>query len=312
MKYLKTIEEYQGQNRTAITLGKFDGLHRGHQKLINAVAEKVANMQVSTVEVISSVVFAFDMMNLHKELGKSTQQIMLKEERVKHLEGQVDYLIDCQFDNEIRHMSAEEFIRTILVEKFRVKYIVVGEDFHFGYKALGNAAMLEQYAEEYNYSVEIIEQEMYQEQVISSSYIKSCIRNGELTKVNDMLGYEYSIIGEVIHGKKLGRKLGFPTMNIVPSKEKLLPPFGVYTISVKIGDQFCNGIANVGKKPTVEANGLPQVETYVFDYEGDAYGENIEVYFQHFQRSEKKFNSVELLKRQVEEDIQEARNIALL
>ncbi|MFI3209009.1 MAG: bifunctional riboflavin kinase/FAD synthetase [Eubacteriales bacterium] len=307
MKYLNKIDDYQGENRSAITLGKFDGFHRGHQKLLGAVKHFVG-MSENQDEKINSIVFAFDMCKFRQEHGMDYEQIMLPREQTEFLNTKVDCLIHCDFADEIRCMEAERFIEEIIVKKFRAKYIVVGSDFHFGYKAKGTVDMLRTYAEQFDYQVIEIEKETYGDQEISSSLIKTCIRNGEMENANAMLGYAYSVRGEVIHGKKLGRKLGFPTMNVRVNLEKILPLYGVYSVRVEIAGEFHSGIANVGEKPTVEVHGIPQVETYVFDYEGDAYGEEIVVKFLRFQRPETKFESVEALKQQVDGDIRDAKD----
>lgn len=307
MQCINRIEDYRERKPSVITLGKFDGFHRGHQKLLQEVKACVEEADRRRNE-WCSIVFAFDMSVYRKEHNMSLGQIMLKEEQDLFLNHEVDYLIHCPFDEEIRCVTAEAFIKEILVEKFRAKCIVVGSDFHFGYKAKGTVDMLRTYAEQFDYQVIEIEKETYGDQEISSSLIKTCIRNGEMENANAMLGYAYSVRGEVIHGKKLGRKLGFPTMNVRVNLEKILPPYGVYSVRVEIAGEFHSGIANIGEKPTVEVHGIPQVETYVFDYEGDAYGEEIVVKFLRFQRPETKFESVEALKQQVDGDIRDAKD----
>lgn len=308
MQYLNKIDDYQGQNRSAITLGKFDGFHRGHQKLLEVVKDYV-QMSKRQDEQIDSIVFAFDMCKFRQEHEMRFEQIMLKEEQVLFLQTKIDSLIHCAFDEQIRHMEAEVFIEEVIVKKFLAKYVVVGSDFRFGYKARGNVHMLRTYAEKYDYQVIEIQKETYNGNEISTTYIKSKIRMGNLEDANACLGYDYHISGTVTSGQQLGRTLGFPTMNVVVAEEKILPPNGVYVIRVEIRNKVYNGVANIGVRPTVLENSGIVVETHVFDYEEDAYGEDIKVYLLHMIRPEQKFTNAEELKAQVQQDIEVARNM---
>ncbi len=306
MKCLNKIEDYHGQKRTAITLGKFDGFHKGHQKLLEQVVN-YAHQPKDQEEMIESIVFAFDMCKFRQEHAMGFEQIMLREEQVTYLESKVDYLIQCAFDEQIRCMEAEAFIANVIAEKFKAKYVVVGSDFRFGYKARGNVEMLRGYAKTLDYQVIEIPKETYLGNEISTTYIKNEIQKGNMEDANVMLGYRYHIAGLVTKGQQLGRKLGFPTMNIKVDEEKLLPPKGVYVIQVEIGDKLHNGVANIGVRPTVLEESELVVESHVFDYDEDAYGTEIKVYFLHLIRTERRFNGVEELKKQVHQDMEEAR-----
>lgn len=306
MKCLSRIEDYHGQNRTAITLGKFDGFHKGHQKLLDVVVNYAKKSKEKT-EKCDSIVFAFDMCKFRQEHAMGFEQIMLRKEQVTYLESKVDYLIQSAFDEQIRCMEAEIFIEAVIAEKFKAKYVVVGSDFRFGYKARGNVEMLRSYAKILDYQVIEIPKETYLGNEISTTYIKSEIQKGNMEASNSMLGYRYHISGVVIKGQQLGRKLGFPTMNIKVDGGKLLPPNGVYVIQVEIDKKHYNGIANTGVRPTVLEESELVVETHVFDYKGDAYGAEIKVYFLHLIRGEQKFSDVETLKVRVHQDMEEAR-----
>lgn len=296
MQYIKGVESYNETQYSAVTLGKFDGLHRGHQKLVN----KVRGYASSNVK---SIIFAFDMNKYFEDRGISKENIMSNEERRIHLEDKVDYLIECPFTEEIHSMEAEIFIRKILVEKLHAKYIVVGTDFHFGYGKKGNVQLLQKCSEQYGYHLDIIEKEVYKGRVISSSYVKEELRKGNIEIVNELLGYPYCVWGQVEHGKKLGRTLGFPTMNVVPYKGKLLPPNGVYATKSLVNGITYEGIGNVGVKPTVTDVEKLLVEVYLFEYSGDAYGEIIQIQFYTFERPEIKFSSIQELKEHVNQDI---------
>lgn len=297
MQYIKGMQFYQNDKKTAITLGKFDGLHRGHETLIERVIEHQKN------DGVDSVVFAFDMAPLYEKIKKKKESLITNEERAGRLFGRVDYLVECPFVEAVSKIEAETFIKEILVKQFHAEYIVVGTDFHFGYQKKGDYHMLQQYSGEYGYEVEVIEKKCYEDREISSTYIKEEVKKGNMKLVIQLLGYPYTVTGEVQYGKQLGRKLGFPTMNIVAEKEKLLPPNGVYVSSIRIDGMLYGGISNIGCKPTVSEKEQMGIETFVFDYHGDAYGKKIEVALYEYVRPEKKFDSVEMLREQVEQDI---------
>ena len=287
MRYVTGIESFDGTERTAVTLGKFDGLHRGHQKLVNRIREYAS-------EGCESVLCAFDM---HRET------LMTKKERKERLEGRVDWLIEDPFTEDLRNMEAETFIREILCGKLHAAHIVVGTDFTFGYQKRGNFRMLKEYAAEYGYTVDVIEKERYGDLVISSTYIRDALSQGDVVLAEKLLGYPYELTGTVQHGKRLGRTLGFPTMNIEPEEKKILPRFGVYACRVKIDGKWYHGVGNAGIKPTVTDEHRRLLEVFVYGFEGNAYGKEITAQFCGFERPEIKFGSVEELKDQVMKDM---------
>ena len=287
MQIITGIEPHQWKKSTAVTLGKFDGLHRGHQKLVNRI------MEYKSPE-CDSVLCAFDM---------GRESLMTKDERRKRLEGKIDYLVEYRFTEELREMEAEDFIDQILCDNFHASHIVVGTDFSFGYRKKGDAAMLAAFAESRGYTLDVIEKERYQGRVISSSYIREALSRGEVELAGELLGYPYEMSGVVEHGRRLGRTLGFPTMNIEPREHKILPRFGVYACRVQIDGKWYDAIGNAGIKPTVTNEHKRLLEVFVFGYEGDTYGKEIRVQFCTFERPETKFDSVEELKNQVMRDI---------
>lgn len=291
MQYITEINSYKNEKKSAVTLGKFDALHRGHQKLIDKICEYADENTVS-------IVCAFDM-------GK--QVLLTGEEKKNLLEEQVDYLISCPFTKELREMEAEEFIEEILVERFHATHIVVGTDFHFGHGKRGDAHMLAEYAEQYGYRVDVIEKEWYQGEIISSTYVREALAEGNIELVQALLGYSYQISGEVRHGRQLGRRLGFPTMNLMADEHKILPRFGVYTCRVRVDGIWYDGIGNVGIKPTVADGQKPLVEVFAFGLDGDVYGKTVDAEFCTFLRPEMKFHSVEELKKQVDADIERGK-----
>lgn len=297
MQYIEGLKAFKPAGKSAVTLGKFDGLHRGHWKLVEKVRE------YGMMDSINSIVCAFDMKPLCEFLDRPYRVLMTKEERKAHLDGKVDYLVDCPFTEEFSQMSAEDFIRDILAGTFHAAYVVVGTDFHFGYKKRGDIHMLAAYQKVYDYQLEVVDKERYEDREISSTFVKEALAKGNMQLVRSLLGYPYGIGGIVEHGKQLGRTLGFPTFNVEPPKEKLLPPNGVYLEQVKVDGKWFNAIGNLGVKPTVTDSGRMLIESYLFDYNDNAYGKNVEISLYHFRRPEQKFPSVEEMKRHVDMDI---------
>lgn len=301
MQHLGGIEAFTDKRRTVITLGKFDGLHRGHQKLIDCVQEvKEADM--------ASVVFQFDMSELYKSRNQKEYMIMSREERMMKLAGKIDYLLECPFTDEIRTLEAEAFLKDILIGKLHAAKIVVGTDYQFGYCQKGNVHTLEAYASKYHYDLFVIEKERYGERIISSSYIKEALAKGNLPLANELLGYPYMVTGMVERGEKLGRTLGFPTLNIPIQEGKMLPSNGVYLSRTYVKGKWYKSITNIGVKPTVSNCRRTLAESHLLDAEGDLYGETVIVELLCMCRAEQRFSSVEELKQQVDKDIAYGRS----
>lgn len=176
MRYIKGIENYHNENRTAITLGKFDGLHLGHELLIERVIEHQKK------DGVDSVVFAFDM---------KTNYLLTNEEKAEKLNGRIDYFVECPFTEEISNMKAEDFIENILIKVFHAKYIVVGTDFRFGYNREGDIHTLKEFSEKFGYELEVLEKKQYKGREISSTYVKEELKKGNLDTVRELLGYSY-------------------------------------------------------------------------------------------------------------------------
>ena len=293
MQYIRGLEHYDNARKTAVTFGKFDGLHKGHMTLVDTVKK------LQDKDDVDSVVCAFDM--------DSPALLMLPQERQIHLEDEVDYLVDCPFTDEIRQMRAEDFIRNIIIATFHAAYVVVGTDFQFGYNKEGDIYMLDQYQERYGYRLIVLEKIRYENHIISSTYTKKILETGNMDLVGRLLGYSYGICGIVEHGHKLGRTLGFPTMNIAWPKRKIIPPRGVYLCRAYMDGFGYNGIANVGVRPTVSNEEKVWLETFLFDYEADAYGKEVMVELIEFVRPEQKFENKEELKARVDKDIASGR-----
>ena len=238
------------------------------------------------------------------DVSADVEYLLSPEEKKERLERyNIDYLIRCPFIPEILGMEPETFVKEVLKERLHAKYVVVGTDFHFGHNRKGNAGFLKTLEEAYDMKVIVMEKECFNGREISSTYIRESLALGNMELVGELLGYEYPVSGIVQHGKKLGRRLGMPTVNLIPEPGKLLPPCGVYYSDVfSGGNQYC-GVTNIGYKPTVDGSFLG-VETYLYDFHQDVYGKEATVCLRHYERPEQKFDSVESLKQQMQKDIQ--------
>lgn len=186
MQYIKGIENYKNDNETAITLGKFDGLHQGHELLISRVIEHQKHDRVD------GVVFVFDMNPLYQKTGMVYERLLSNEEKVARLDERVDYFVECPFVDDIAKIEPEVFIEDILVKVFNAKYVVVGTDFRFGYNRRGDVKMLKEYSSKYGFTVEAIEKKQYHGREISSTYIKEELKKGNISKAEELLGYSYT------------------------------------------------------------------------------------------------------------------------
>ena len=293
MRIIEGTTEFQVQEETAISIGKFDGLHQGHQLLVERIVKKKQ-------EGLKALIFTFD-------FGDRPVLLLPEERREMLRKWGVDYLLECPFVESISHMEAEEFVRKILVERLHVRYLAVGTDFRFGCQRRGDYRLLQRLSAECGYEVEGVEKACWQGEEISSSRIRRELEQGRMELVNQLLGYAYSVTGEVLHGRKIGRTLGMPTTNIVPSERKLLPPNGVYATRTVIAGELFEGIMNIGYKPTVGAEPRKGVETYLFDLDRNLYGEILTVRFYGYERPERKFDSLEELKKRIGQDVEWGR-----
>ena len=294
MRYEKDFLHLQLTEPTVLSLGKFDGLHRGHELLMESVFEKAQTG-------LKAAVFTFD---VPPASADSLQQVITTNEEKKKLflERGADYLIECPFTKEIMQMEAEQFIEEI-VRRLCVKWIVVGTDFHFGHNRRGDYHMLQEYAPVYGYQLRVVQKMQYQGRDISSTYIREALVKGSIEFANELLGYPYFIRGKIIHGNQIGRTIGFPTINIQPPPQKLLPPYGVYVSRIRLDGRQNGGITNIGKKPTIYGNHPAGAETYIYDFQGDVYEKTARVELLHFERPEMQFAGIGELKAQLEKDI---------
>jgi riboflavin kinase/FMN adenylyltransferase len=307
MEYIHGIEDFRLDRQTAVTLGKFDGVHMGHQKLISIVREKAQEHN------LISAAYTFDRLPLSICPQKNQHFITTNAERRIVMEKLgLDVEIECPFTEELMNTEPEAFIRKVIIDQLQAKYVVVGTDYCFGKGREGNAQLLAEKGPEYGYQTIVVEKEKYQNRDISSTYVREELKLGHMETVNVLLDRPYSIYGIVSKGKQLGRQLDVPTMNIYPPGSKLLPPYGVYaSITIMDGKKYY-GVTNLGIRPTVSDSMSVSVETNLFDYSGNAYGKYIEVQLMHFLRQEMKFDSVDALHKQMETDASFAKDMFIL
>lgn len=310
---MKIVTDISGVklNNTCITIGKFDGLHRGHQKLFDKMDILCSGIVGGscTEERIQKVVVTFDIIP-QEYLNNESRGYILSESEKRRVCADLgaDVYVCIPISRHFLDMSAEAFIKDILVGQLGARYIVTGEDFRFGKDRLGGADTIRRFAGKYGYESAVVPQEEYNGEKISSSRIKEAVRAGRMNDAALMLGRRFSFFGKVEHGRQIGRGMHIPTANIVPDTAKVMPPAGVYrTIVVsEKGNEF-GAISNIGVNPTVTDVQQIKLETHIFDFSGELYGQDIEVKLLEFVRPEKKFASVQELKRQIESDIAKCR-----
>lgn len=302
METITGTRQFYIKEPTIVTIGKFDGRHRGHQKLLTAMLRLKAETGWKTA------VFSFDMAPAGVVSHSPVSVITTNQERRNNLARMgIDYLVEYPFTPETVHMEPDAFVREILLGQMGARAIVAGTDCGFGYHRSGNAVLLKKLGPELGFLVEIIEKEQDDSRDISSTYIREELDEGNMEKANALLGEPYGIHGTVVHGNHIGGAvLGFPTANLQPPPEKHLPRFGVYVSRVGVDGRYFGGVTNIGRKPTVEGTYPVGVETFILGLDEDLYGRSIEVQLLHFIRPEQKFDSLDELKLQIEKDKRQA------
>ena len=303
MRRYGSIEEYRASDDgraalpCAVSLGKFDGIHIGHARLIRLICEKASAGN------ILSMVFAIVMKD---------DSILSREERAYSLEALgVDVLVECPFSPDFMSMSPSSFVRNVLMDVLHARFVCVGSDFAFGYNREGNARILKDLCGQYGCETEIVQKEQLHGEDVSSTRVRLALAQGDMKLVEALMGRPYPIRGEVVHGRHLGTHIGFPTLNVYPAKGKLLPPDGVYASVTSLPDQTERyGLTNLGMRPTVGGS-RRRAETTLFDYDADLYGAIITTNLLLYLRPEKKFSGLDDLKAQIREDERMARQISL-
>ena len=297
MNIIKDLSTYSSTTPLSLSIGMFDGVHKGHQSIIkklNTIAEK-KNLQ--------SAVFTFwphprKVFNPNEEL----HLLNTIDEKTYLLEKNgVQNLFLKEFDEPFRNLTGEEFVKEILVEKLNVKHLIIGYDHTFGKNKSGDFQLLKKMAPEFGFEVEQVEAVDFHDRHISSTQIRNALLDGNVKEAAEMLGYIYSVSGTVIHGKKIGRTIGYPTANIEVNPLKLLPKKGAYIVDVFVKNAQFKGMLSIGTNPTIGENSV-STEVYILNFSEDIYGEEISVNFREFLHDEIKFESMEKLIERLDED----------
>lgn len=306
MEYIKGIEAYSANQPTAVTIGKFDGMHRGHSILLSHITEMKK-------EGLVPLVLTFDTSPriALKKQPEEVQFLFTRDERRRIMEENgIEVLLEMAFTKDMIRMEPEAFIQ-MLCEKLHMRYLCVGKDFRFGHKGRGDVTLLKTAQQEYGFTLEAVDKEATEDHtVISSTRIRDCITGGAIEEANRLLGYAFFLLGNITHGNRIGRTLGLPTINIRPASDKLIVPSGVYVTYTTIGNRRFASVTNVGFRPTIQEEKKELlVETHLLDFNEDVYGDTARVSFIRYIRPEKRFDSLADLKVQIEADATLARSV---
>jgi riboflavin kinase/FMN adenylyltransferase len=300
LRIYHSINEFIPVKNAVVTIGTFDGVHLGHRKLIHKVREIADSIRGETVVL---TFFPHPRMVLYPNEHGLELLNTITEKKALLAEAGVDHLIIHPFDKEFAEHSSSEFIREVIVNKLKTKKLVIGYDHHFGKKREGNFNDLLRLAPELGFEVEKIEEEDVNNIAVSSTQVRNALKKGDIDTATAYLGRPYTLSGKVVHRNKLGRTIGFPTANLQVAEDyKLIPAEGVYVVEVELGQEKYYGMLSIGRRPTVEQNGELSVEVYILDFNREIYGEEITLHFLKWVRADKKFNGIEELKQQIEND----------
>ena len=300
MKIFNSINSFTTKKKTIVTIGTFDGVHVGHKKILEKIIQNTNNSDYESL-----VLTFFPHPRTVLQTGTEMKQLNTIDEKSNLIEkAGIDNLVIHPFDKEFASLSAEEFVKKVLVDIFNIQKIVIGYDHRFGKNRTADINDLIAFGNQYNFEVEQISAEELNEVAVSSTKIRNALTDGNIELANSFLGYNYAITGMVVQGKQLGRTIGFPTANISINEDyKLIPNSGVYVVECKIENQSYFGMMNIGTNPTVEnTNQKQKLEVNIFDFDQDVYGKSINISFLKRIRSEQKFDSLDALKAQIAND----------
>lgn len=300
MKVYQNLDHFKANN-PVVTIGTFDGVHQGHLAVISRLKEFAQDYSGETV------IFTF---YPHPRLVTSPDETNLRllttmEEKIQLFEGfGIDHLIIYPFTREFSQLSYSDFVKNILVDQIKTHCLVVGYDHKFGKNREGGFEYLQKCAEKYNFKVEKLDALSLGDSNVSSTKIRLALEEGNVKKANRYLGYEFTLHGSVVEGRRLGRKIGFPTANIEASDpHKLIPGYGVYAVKIRLKNEGFKGMLNIGTRPTFEQNADNRsIEVHIFDFEGDIYNEEITLIFVDKIREEQKFSGIDALVGQLKKD----------
>ena len=290
---------------TAVAIGKFDGMHLGHEKLLKEI-------KAYRSEGLYSLVFTFEKPVADFFTGDQSGVLTTNDEKLALLEeAGIDYVYMMPVNKDTVSYEPEAFVREMLISRLHARVIAAGADLSFGDKGAGDMELLKRLSDagsaKNRFKAVQIDKVRYEGEEISSTLVRDAVSIGNMERAGAMLGRPYFLHGEVVHGRKLGRTIGIPTANLIPDADKLMPPFGVYHSRIRLDDgRSFKGITNIGVKPTIKDDKAVTAETHIFDFDEDIYGRKLEVSLCHFARREMKFEGMDELKEQMKEDIRRA------
>lgn len=306
MKVYHTLENIPPIHRPVLTLGTFDGVHLGHQSILNHLKKTAKAIGGETV------VFTFHphpRIALHPN-DHGLELIQPIDERIKKLKNLgIDHLILCPFTTAFSQISATEFVKMILVSKINIHTMTIGYNHHFGRNREGSLELLKELSKIHQFNVEEIPAFLESEKSVSSTKIREAVKEGNIEMANRFLGAPFSFKGLVVEGDKIGNTIGFPTANILIDKIQLMPASGVFAVRVSVAGKLFDGMMNIGNRPTISKNGERRVEINLFDFSQNIYGQELVVYLIDKIRAEQNFKSVDALKEQLKKDEITARHI---
>lgn len=302
MKVIENYKNFTNSKKSIVTIGTFDGVHIGHQKIIEQLVETAKKNNSNSVLL---TFFPHPRMVLQKD--NSIRLINTIEERIEILQKTgLDYLIIHPFDHDFSRLTAFDFVRDILVNHLNTSQLVIGYDHRFGRNREGNFEQLEEYGDMYDFKVQEIPAQDINAISVSSTKVRKALEEGEIKKVTKYLGHSFTLTGTVVKGKRLGNTIGYPTANLkIEESYKLIPKQGAYLVRAKIDEVYVVGMMNIGVRPTVQG-GHETIETHFFDFDADLYGKKLQIELLDFLRDEQKFESVDALKNQLALDKQKS------
>lgn len=306
MKIYYDINDFEQVPHAVVTIGTFDGVHRGHQEILRNMVNRAKEIGGESVVV---TFYPHPRQVLSHDSG--IRFISTQEEKIAHLEALgIDNLIIIKFTKEFAAIPSEDFIKDYLVKNIQPAVLIIGYDHHFGKGRTGDFGMLYELGSQYHFKVEKIQEQDVDNVAVSSTKIRHYLENGDIKHANMLLGYEFSYTGKVVHGQQVGQKMGYPTANIEVSEEfQLIEKQGVYATFAEIDGKSYPAMTYIGKRPTMDDNRPQSIETHIISFNGTLYDKEIKIRFVDFVRDDKKFDNFEALKRQIGIDEQQIINI---
>ena len=298
MKIYRSIEDYDEDKRSVVTIGTFDGIHLGHQKILSRLIKSSKNKDLNSV-VLTFFPHPRIILNKYNEV----KMIDTLDEKINHLnEIGIDSLVIHPFDKNFSLLSANQFIKDFLVDKLKIKHIIIGYDHRFGKGREASVTDLKNYADDYDFTVEEIKAQEIEKITVSSTKIRNSINQGDIKTTEKYLGRSFNLTGKIVKGDGLGKKINYPTANIfIEETYKIIPKDGVYLVETIIEDKLFNGMMNIGYRPTIGTN-VKSIEVHLFNFNEDIYGKVISIKMISKIRDEKKFSSIQALKEQLVKD----------